>query len=203
MSRRGEARERRRQEIVETAAQVFATKGYDGTSIQDIADAVGMLKGSLYYYIDSKEDLLAAVISEAHRVGMERVEMLERDDGDALTALRAFIDSHIANLTSNLVPSSVFFHEFRALSQDRRSDIVAKRDQYDAFLRDLVRRGQAEGTMRPDVDPKLASLAILGMMNWVYQWYRADGPSSPAELGAAFTDLVLRGLQCEHRETLR
>lgn len=194
--RRGQAREVRRSEIIDTAAEIFRTKGYAATSIQDIADAVGMLKGSLYYYIDSKEDLLAAVIGEAHRRGMEWVELLEDTDGDALARLRAFVKAHIANVTANLVSTSVFFHEFRSLSGARRADIITKRDRYDTFLRELLEQGKREGAVCEDVDAKLTSMAILGMVNWVYHWYRPQGPSTPEEIGSAFADLVVGGLRC-------
>lgn len=191
---RGRASQERRREIFEAAARIFSEKGYAATSIQDVADAVGILKGSLYYYIDSKEDLLFGVIQEAHEAGLANLERLHHIQGNALVKLRFAIEAHLRSNIKNLVKVGVFFHDFRSLSGDRHDYIVTERDTYDQRFRALIRQGQEEGVITPDIDPKIASLAILGMVNWVYQWYRASGPAAPEELAATFADLVLGGL---------
>ena len=176
------------------AARIFHEKGYDATSIQDIAEAVGMLKGSVYYYIDAKEDLLFEVINEAHQRGLALLEQWESLDVDALTRLRLSIEGHVHNNLENHVDVGVFFHDFRSLSPERRAEIIENRDLYDRYLREVITAGQAEGSIDPDADPKLTTMAILGMMNWVYQWYREDGPDAPEKIAREFADLIVAGL---------
>lgn len=184
----------RADEIREAAARIFHEKGYDATSIQDIADAVGILKGSLYYYIDTKEDLLFDVIKGAHERGLQQLDAWQRSSPSPARRLRAAIEGHVESNLGDLAAVGVFFHDFRSLSPGRRAEIVQDRDVYDHNLRDLIVEGQAAGEFDPALDPRLAVMAILGMMNWVYQWYRPDGPLSPDEVARAFADLALGGL---------
>lgn len=184
----------REREIVDAAARLFHKKGYAATSIQDVADAVGILKGSLYYYIDSKEDLLFVILQDVHHASMRQLHEWQQVDGDVLVRLRAFVEGHVLANIGNLVKIGVFLHDFRYLSAERRAAIVADRDLYDGYLRDLIREGQAEGVVDPDADPKLVAMALLGMMNWVYQWYAPDGRVTPQQLASEFADLALSGL---------
>jgi AcrR family transcriptional regulator len=196
-ARRSRAPRRRQQEIVEAAARVFHEKGYESTSIQDIADAVGILKGSLYYYITSKEDLLFEIIRGVHEEALKNLELTRELDGDALQKIRAFVVVHLTHNATNLVKMGVFFQDFRSLSGERREIIVKERDLYDHFLRDLIRQGQEQKIICPDIDPKLAAITVLGMMNWIYQWYRPDGGLSVEEIAAAYGDFVVAGLACD------
>lgn len=184
----------RRKEIFEAAAKIFAEKGYAATSIQDVADAVGILKGSLYYYIDSKEDLLFGVIQDAHETGIANLEHIAAVEGDALVKLRAAVESHVVSNVQNLAKVGVFFNDFRSLSPERHELIIKARDKYDRQFRTLIRQGQQEGVIREDIDPKIATMGILGMVNWVYQWYRPTGKVSAEEIASTFADLVLGGL---------
>jgi TetR/AcrR family transcriptional regulator, cholesterol catabolism regulator len=193
----------RQREILDAAARIFHEKGYEGTSIQDVADAVGILKGSLYYYIDSKEDLLFGIIDEVHRTSLQQLERWQQIDGNALVKLRAFITGHVIANANNLMKMGVFFHDFRSLSPERREAIVKERDIYDQFLRNLIIEGQKEGVIDASADPKLAGMAILGMMNWIYQWWRDDGPNSAEDVANEFADLVLSGLSVRKGEPRR
>ena len=190
----GTATQRRRDELVVAAAEIFHRKGYDATSMQEIAEAVGMLKGSLYYYIDTKEDLLFAVIEKAHRLGSDGLALSAAEGGDALTQLRRTVIIHMRNNLEHLEEIGVFFQDFRSLSPERRGTIVAERDSYERFFRGLIEQGQQEGTIDPKVDPKLATKALLGMINWVYQWYRPDGPRPSEEIAEAFAEIALAGI---------
>jgi TetR/AcrR family transcriptional regulator, cholesterol catabolism regulator len=189
--------QRRRQELIDAAAKIFQDKGYEAASIQDVADALGILKGSVYYYIDSKEDLLFAAIQEVHESALANMDHIRELDEDPLTLIRLFIESHVRHVSDNLVKATVFFHDFRSLDPERHDYIVKERDSYDAFLRDLIMRGQREGVICRDIEPKLATLALLGMMNWTYQWYRVDGGMDPSSIGRQFADLALAGLACD------
>ena len=187
---------RRQQEVLEAAARVFHEKGYESTSIQDIAEAVGILKGSLYYYIRSKEDLLYEIIQSAHEEALANVERVAAMEADALTKIRAFVTSHVTFNAENLVRMGVFFHDFRSLSDERRRAIVEARDVYDETLRGVIRQGQEEETVCPEIDPKMAAMAVMGMLNWIYQWYTPDGRRSAREIADEFADLVVAGVAC-------
>src|SRR3954454_17402777 len=156
--RRAKAPRRRHDEILEAAARVFHEKGYESTSIQDIADAVGILKGSLYYYIDSKEDLLYEILEGIHAEALESVRKAPAE-GAPLQRIRAFVAAHIRHNAENLVKMALFFQDFRSLGEERRRSIVAERDAYEQFLRDLIRDGQAAGQICPEVDVKRESIA--------------------------------------------
>jgi AcrR family transcriptional regulator len=195
--RRSRPPRRRRQEILEAAAEVFHQKGYKATSIQDIADAVGILKGSLYYYITSKEDLLFEILQDVHQQGIQNLERIESAPGTPLQRIRAFVTVHVTHNAENLVKMAVFFHDFRSLSPERREIIVAERDLYDQHLRALIAAAQKDGSVCPDVDPKLASIQILGMMNWIYHWYRPGGSLSVSDLAGTMADFVVAGLACD------
>jgi AcrR family transcriptional regulator len=195
--RRSRPPRRRRQEILEAAAGVFHEKGYKATSIQDIADAVGILKGSLYYYITSKEDLLFEILQDVHQQGLQNLERIEATPGSPLQKIRAFVTVHVSHNAENLVKMAVFFHDFRSLSPKRRDIIVAERDRYDKHLRALIAKAQKDGSVCPELDPKLSSIEILGMMNWIYHWYRPGGSLSVSELAETMADFVVAGLACD------
>jgi AcrR family transcriptional regulator len=195
--RRSRPPRRRRQEILEAAAGVFHEKGYKATSIQDIADAVGILKGSLYYYITSKEDLLFEILQDVHQQGLQNLDRIDRVPGTPLQKIRAFVTVHVTHNAENLVKMAVFFHDFRSLSPVRREIIVAERDLYDQHLRRLIAAAQQDGSVCPDLDPKLTSIEILGMMNWIYHWYRPGGSLSVSALADSMADFVVAGLVCD------
>lgn len=197
--RRSRPPRRRRHEVLETAARVFHEKGYESTSIQDIADAVGILKGSLYYYITSKEDLLFEILQGVHQEAMKNIDIAKSTPGDALQKIRAFVTLHVTHNAKNLIKMAIFFHDFRSLGEERRKVIVQERDLYDRALRDLIAAGQREGIVCPDLDPKLTAIEILGMMNWIYHWYKQGGPLSPSQVANAMADFVVAGIHCDRK----
>lgn len=186
---------RRRQEVIDVAARIFNEKGYEATSIQEIAEEVGILKGSLYYYIDTKEDLLFSVIEEAYDAALNLVERLEQRDGGALELIEALVHGHAEVFSKNYVQTSVFFREFRALSEERQKTIREAGDVYIRFLVSQIRRGQRSGEVKSEINPRLSAIGIIGMMNSMAFWYRPDGPASAAQIGREFSRLVIGGLQ--------
>jgi AcrR family transcriptional regulator len=187
---------RRRQELIDIAARVFEVRGYEAASIQDIADALGILKGSVYYYIDTKQELLFAVLQEMHGSATGNIEVFPRLSSDPMVLIRMFVESQFLFLADNVVQVTVFFQDFGSLDADRREQIVAQRDNYDRFLRELIQLGQAQGSICAHVDPKIATFAILGMINWSYQWYRVGGSMDPATVAGQFADFALASLVC-------
>jgi TetR/AcrR family transcriptional regulator, cholesterol catabolism regulator len=173
-------------EILERAAEIFAAKGYERTTVRDIADALGLLSGSLYYYITTKEDLLAAILESFHERG--RAAMAELDahaDPDPRAQLRRVIVRHVQLNAATPVETAVFHAEFRRLSPERREGITRTRREHEDRVTELIERAQRAGSLRGDVDARLAALSILAMLNGA-----PPGPD-PGELQAT---LVLEGL---------
>ncbi len=186
---------RRRQEVMDVAARIFSEKGYEATSIQEIAEEVGILKGSLYYYIDTKEDLLFGVIEEAYDAALGMIKELEQRDGGALELIEALVRRHAEVFAATRLQSSVFFREFRALSDERQKAIREAADVYNRFVVAQIRRGQRSGEIRSEINARLAAIGIIGMMNSMAFWYRPEGPATAAQIGAEFSRLVIGGLQ--------
>jgi TetR/AcrR family transcriptional regulator, cholesterol catabolism regulator len=196
--RRNNTRKRER-EIIDVAAGIFHRQGYADTSVQDVADAVGILKGSLYYYIDSKEDLLFRVLEEVHEDAHAIVEEVGAMDAPPLERLGAYLRKHVAYNTNNLTKVAVYYHDFGLLSPDRREVIIEQRRVYERFVIGLIREAQEEGAVSPLVDAKLAAYSVLGMANWVYTWYSPKGKTSPSELASLIADLIVGGLEVVHQ----
>ena len=189
-------RRKRRGEVLDAAVRVFHAQGYDATSIQDIADEVGILKGSIYYYITSKEDVLFEILDEVHRAAWGAVVEAMEMDGDALQKIHAFVTTLAQFNAEHLERMGILLHDFRSLSETRRKEIVRERDQYDRILRRLITQGQEEGVVCPDIDPKLAALAAMGMINTIYQWYTPNGGFRAQYVGSFYADLFIRALAC-------
>jgi AcrR family transcriptional regulator len=175
---------------------VFHEKGYEATTIQDIADEVGILKGSVYYYISSKEDVLFEVLQEVHQAALAAVLEAVGKDGDPMQKIHAFVETLSRFNADHQVRMGILLHDFRSLSEPRRREIVRERDRYDRMLRKLISEGQEQGVICPDIDPKLAALAVMGMINTIYQWYRPAGGQQPQYIGSVYADLVIRALAC-------
>jgi AcrR family transcriptional regulator len=179
-------------ELLEAAADIFYEKGYDAASLQEIAARVGILKGSIYYYIETKSDLRDNLLKQVHAEGLEMIHRLAQTEGDAIDKLDAMIHGHIDYATHNLTKVTVYLHELKKLSSKERLKLFGNHGYRDIFL-DVLAKGQEEGTVLPALDAKLAAQAMLGALNSVYQWYRPK-PGHPSSVVADhFADILLRG----------
>jgi AcrR family transcriptional regulator len=192
--RRTPRRRDRYEQMVEVAAEVFSERGYDGASVQDVADAVGILKGSFYHYIDTKEDLLFAVIQKAHQGTAEGNTAWREIEDDGLAAIRAWVEGHLRSSLDHLVYAAVYFRDAGALAPERHAEIIRARDEYQSDLRKLVEKAAKAGELREGVNPSLATLGLFGMLNWIYYWYRADGPLTPEEVVTGLADQAMASL---------
>ncbi len=181
-------------ELLEVSARLFAEQGYAATSLQNIAEAVGMLKGSLYYYINSKDDLLFQVIKSVLAPGIARFRALSGDGGDAVERLQRALEGHVLYLIENSTATAVYLHEYERLSEQHRAELADQ--DYVALVRDLVRIGQDQGGFRRDLDPTIAAMSLLGSVNWTYRWYR-PGTRAPAEIARQLAQISVRGLAAE------
>jgi AcrR family transcriptional regulator len=185
---------RRTSEVVDAAAKLFHENGYDATTVQDVADALGILKGSVYHYIKTKEDLLFAVVEQAHEATIANLQQVHDLDGDVPAKLRAFVRAHMELLFRERIKIGVYLHDFRSLNDDHRRVVAERRREYADHLTALIEQGQREGTISADRDPHLSTLALLGMLNWAYEWYREDGREDPHRIMDEFAEIALRGL---------
>ena len=185
----------RRAELVRAAARLFSERGYHGTSMQHLADALGLQRGSLYAHIGSKEELLLDVVEEGAERFLERGRQAAGEDATAADRLRDFLAGHIATVVEHLDAATVFLNEWRYLSPDLRSLVQEKRDAYEALIRGIIEEGKASGEFRHDADIRMASLAVLSVGNWVYAWYRPEGELGPQQIGESFADLLVKGLE--------
>lgn len=186
---------RRRAQLVSTAARLFSERGYHGTSMRHLGEAMGVLRGSLYAHIGSKQELLFDVVDHGADRFLERGEQATTLDGDAAERLEAFLVWHVETAIEHLEAATVFLSEWRYLDDDLRAIIRAKRDRYEAMARGIIADGIREGVFREDVDVYMAARLALSAGNWVYTWYRPGGGLTPTEIGEVFADMLVRGFQ--------
>ncbi len=179
-----------RGDILHTAVRLFATRGYHATSVQDLADALGYGKASLYHYVRSKDDILLAIHELFMRRLIDDATAVVREDARAADKLRRIIVNFVDLVGQHRAEATVVNEEMRELSPRSLKRVVAKRDEYERMLTELVEQAKAAGEL--DVaDERIAARAILGMVNWCYRWLRANGPHSPREVGEQMASLVL------------
>ncbi len=188
-------------EIIAAATRIFREKGYHATSMQDIAEAVGLLKGSLYHHISSKQELLLKVFENGMQVATERLEEVACAELPPAEKLRQAIVRHIELITEDLDQATVSLMEARALTLKQRRRLIAQRDYFDGLFQGIIQDGIDAGVFRP-VDATLITFALMGMHNWLVLWYREDGRLSPREIAAIFADLVLNGLLAREQKRL-
>jgi AcrR family transcriptional regulator len=182
----------RRREVTREAARLFAAKGYHGTSIGDLAEALGMQKGSVYSHIDSKGDLLWEVAragSEAFHAALDVVPA----DAPAVERIRAALRAHLEVVVGQLDVATVLIREWRYLEGEQREAFLRERRRYEERFRALFREGRERGELRADLDDATAALLALSAANWAYTWIRED--TDTTALGDHFTSLLVDGMR--------
>ncbi len=181
-------------EICRIAAQVFYEKGYDGASMQDIAEAVGLTKAGLYHHVGSKDRLLFEIMNYGMDILDEMVLQKVKNIADPREKLKQTIVGHIDLITrARDQEITVILHENRSLKGALRKKINARKKQYIDFLEELIREVQQEAG-KAAASPRLAAFALLGMINWLYQWFDPEGPVHQDELADAYVNFFFRGL---------
>lgn len=179
--------------ILEVAMRVFRERGYHAASMQEIADAVGMQKGSLYYYISGKQELLFMILERAIDTITARLEAIYQSALPPREKLRQAIVTHVETVSQRQDMLTILLRERHALSPTQQAVMQEKSDHYERLFQRIIGEGIREGEFRP-VDIKVTSFGILGMCNWIYQWYRAGGRLEAREIGGIFADLIFSGL---------
>jgi TetR/AcrR family transcriptional regulator, cholesterol catabolism regulator len=182
-------------EICRVAARVFYEKSYDGASMQDIAEAVGLTKAGLYHHIGSKDQLLFEIMNYGMDILQETVVDRVKDIADPREKLRRTIAGHIDLIVrARDLEITVILHENHSLRGTLRKQINARKKAYIQFLVDLISGVQEQAGGPRRIAPRVATFALLGMINWLYQWYRPEGPIKQQELAETYADFFLRGL---------
>lgn len=185
----------RRRTLLEVAARLFCEKGYSATTMKEIADASGMLKGSLYHYFPSKEEILFQIIWITHSELRSWTDPIRADkQSDPIERLRSLIKAHVLLNVADREMATVFYNDFKALPEDRQKVIVRERDSYERFLRRLIAEAQKAGNMGTDAEPRLIAFGILGLVNSVLRWYRPSGKYSSKEVAEFFEELIMSGV---------
>ena len=209
VERHQEPRQEPRQEILRAAARLFQQQGYDATSMNDVAAALKLSKGGLYHHFQSKDEILFHIMSHAMDITEERViNVVRRIDGASLDRARADVTRTdvteerlrtLIRLHIQLVLSpedreiTVMLHENHPLPPALRRKINGRKKDYLHFVEHLIADVQRKRSSQSSVTPRAAALALVGMINWIYQWYKPDGPLTGDALVRQYTDIFFHG----------
>jgi AcrR family transcriptional regulator len=180
--------------ILAEACRLFAARGFDGTSIRDIANAVGISNAALYHYFADKNELFARIVMDVIERMCGFTEDRIRPADTASEKLRAFMGAYAEFFEENASESIASSRSFGALEHSPQRDrAIYWRDRYEGLLRDILREGIAAGEFRPS-DVALTGRLVLSSLNWLHRWYSPTGKLRPAEIVGAYADVLLGGI---------
>jgi len=179
--------------ILRTSARIFAEKSYHSTSMRDIARATGVSLAGLYHYCKSKEELLFLIQDHCFGRVLERFEERIKGVDDPLSKLHIFIDNHLSFFAANMSEMKVLSHEAESLAGDLHHHVATKKEKYAKLARKILREIQEQQAVANRVDLTVATYALFGMMNWIYNWYDPRGKLSVKHLVDNITRLFLSG----------
>lgn len=182
-------------QIEQEAIRLFGERSYPVVGMRDIGDAVGILPGSLYVHISSKEQLLLKIVSEGIESYLEAIEPWVTADVPAGRRLREIIKAHMRVLAASQEQTRVAFQQWRYLSEDNQEVVVELRLRYERTFRTVVDEGIRDGSFRSPSNVRVAVLGMIGMLTAAANWYSPEGPLTPDEVGDALADQALDGLR--------
>ncbi|HEV3479985.1 MAG TPA: TetR/AcrR family transcriptional regulator [Gaiellaceae bacterium] len=182
----------RRAELTRQAARLFAERGYHGTSIGDLAKALGVQKGSLYAHIASKQDLLYETMREGAEAFHAALDAIP-EDLKVTERIRLALRAHLRVVAEQLDVATVFIREWRYLEGERAEEFLAERRRYEERFRALFREGRELGELRTDLDDQAAVLLVLSAANWAYTWLPPEADTD--ELADRFFAILLDGVR--------
>ncbi len=184
-----------RQRLLGEATRLFAERGFEGTSVQEIVLAAGVTKGAMYHYFDSKDDLLHEIYGRVLRMQMERLTSIADGPGTVAERLHAAAADVVETSTANLDDTKIFFRSMHLLAPETQKNVRADRRRYHERFRDLVAEGQREGVFSDRVPAEIVVDFFFGSVHHLGTWYHADGPLTGAQVGKHFADLLLTSLR--------
>jgi AcrR family transcriptional regulator len=184
-----------KQKIIKTSIRIFDEKGFSETSIQDIVDAIGVTKGTFYYYFKSKEEILRDIhIEYIDTILKQQKKILSDSTTDCKTKLFNIVLMLIKHIRIGGQAARIFFREKRNLSESSVEEIMKKRDQFRLNVERLIEKGIEDGEFDASFRPDMLTFAILGVTNWSYHWYNPKGHVSEEELAEMYINMILRGI---------
>jgi AcrR family transcriptional regulator len=177
-----------------SAIQLFGKQGYTGTSMRDIAAAVGVLPGSLYAHIESKEALLVDIVNDGITQFIDRVAFHVSAAGPTVDRLRAMIVAHVEVVADDPERSLVVFHQWRFLGPENLPRAIERRREYERCFVKVVEQGKADKSLDPNLNARIAVLTILGALNWTPEWFSSDGRLSATQVGELMAGTLLSGI---------
>ena len=183
----------RKKQLNSVAQRLFKERGYAGTSMRDLANALGIEAPSLYNHVSSKENILQDIcfdIADQFLAVIEKVEEIEQPEEQ----LRAAIRQHVFVITQNLDASAVFLNEWRYLSEPHLGNFKALRKKYENFFQGIIQNGIDQDIFRKE-DTKFATVTTLSVLNWVYNWYKPRGKMKPEQIAEKLSNLLINGLR--------
>jgi AcrR family transcriptional regulator len=179
--------------ILRNAARIFAEKNYHSTTMRDISRATGVSLSGLYHYCKSKEELLFLIQDNCFGRVLERLEERLHEVKDPVSKLRIFIDNHLSFFAANMAEMKVLSHEAESLAGELHTHVTTKKDKYTKLAIKILKEIQQRQALADRVDLTVATYALFGMMNWIYNWYDPRGKLKVSELVDNVTRLFLRG----------
>ncbi|SRR5258708_2073648 len=193
-SLRGRPQRLTQQAIVAAAADLFARNGFGATSLDDIAEVLGASKASLYYHIRNKEEILRLIFLTVLAVSEEPLRLIVEANLPPREKLWRAIE-HQTSVAADRSPAmTVFYREQPHLTGPFAGEIILRKKMYERYFEHIVEEGQAAGVFQLDVDPKIVAFGLLGMCNWLSQWYKAGGQYSSQQVAEMFERMVDGGL---------
>ncbi|MYW04642.1 TetR family transcriptional regulator [Streptomyces sp. SID3343] len=180
--------------LLRIASRMFAERGFESTSVQEIVAAAGVTKGAMYHYYASKDDLLVQIYHRMLEMQTERLNTIADGSGPVVDRLREAAADVVVTTLDNLDDAVVYFRSMHLLAPDKQAEIRAERRRYHERFRALIEAGQAEGLLRSDVSADIATHNYFGGVHHLNSWFQVDGEMSPRDVGDAFADLLLHGL---------
>lgn len=181
--------------LLGAATRLFAERGYESTSVQEIVAAAGVTKGAMYHYFGSKDDLLYEVYARVLRMQTEHLVRISRREAPVAERVHAAAADVIVTSIANLDDTVIFFRSMHQLSEDKQREVRGERRRYHEIFRDMVLEGQDEGVFRGDVSADLVVNYFFGSVHHLSTWYHPGGALTGEDVGRHFADLLVAGLR--------
>ncbi|MGF1471857.1 MAG: TetR/AcrR family transcriptional regulator [Rubrobacteraceae bacterium] len=182
------------EKLRDEAARLFWDKGYAATTTRELARSLGVQKASIYYHIESKEELLYDICVESLGNIHDAVSRALAGESDPLARIRVMIRAHVVSMLEDKEKHATMLTELKALSSARREEVVGLRDRYESLVRSVLLEAQDAGVLAREVSAKELELAILNLLNWTIFWYKSEGEFSPEYLARLFEEIYLNGV---------
>lgn len=182
------------QAIVTAAATLFARDGFGATSLDDIASTLGVTKGALYYHVKNKEEILRLIYLTVLTVSEEPLRRIVESSLPPVEKLLRAVEHQTAVAADRSPAMTVFYREHPHLTGPFAREILLRKKAYERYFERIIEEGQVAGVFQPEVDAKIVTFGLLGMCNWLSQWYRSSGQYSPRQIADMFMSMIGSGL---------